>query len=430
MTSTLAISTVTDLRIRDERRAAAAHLLRRTSLVVDPGRVDALADLDHDDAVAEVLDHHGPDGPETESAPSSEDAADTISWWLDHMGHPDTGLTDRMAWFWHNLLTSSRHKASNHRLVADQLDHFRQAGRGDFRSLLHGYVTSGALLDYLDGSGSTAARPNENLSRELMELFTIGRGNYSEDDVRAAARALAGWAVEDGEVVFRSRDAFIAPLVFLGDQAAWDTTMIVDRLCDHPATAVRVAGRLWTDLVGTAPTADAAIDLGSWWQQRDLAIEPLIERILGDEAFIQGRLSRPRTGVEWFCAARAAAGANQQPIDGDLWVLERLGQLPYDPPNVGGWPRDDRWLSAGSLLARGALAQDLAADELASDRLGASMASTDAILDGCAIHEVSEATWSAIDAVGSAGADEGVDPASVQLVRWRLALTSPEFNLS
>ncbi|MEL6984056.1 MAG: DUF1800 family protein, partial [Actinomycetota bacterium] len=248
--------------------------------------------------------------------------------------------------------------------------------------------------------------------------------------VRAAARALAGWAVEEGEVVFRPEDAFIAPLVFLGEQADWDTTTIVDRLCDHPATAVRVAGRLWTDLVGTAPTADVAVELGAWWQGRDLAIEPLLERILGQDAFIQGRLSRPRTGLEWFCAARAATGLNRQPIDGDLWLLERIGQLPYDPPNVGGWPRDDRWLSAGSLLGRAGLVQDLGADDLAADRQASAAGSTEAILDACAMHEVSETTFAALDAVGSTAAVDGVDPSSIQLVRWRLALTSPEFNLS
>ena len=314
MTRTLAISPATGLQIRDERRAAAAHLLRRTSLVVDVDRLERLADQDTDGAIADILAHQGPDGDELEPAPWTDDVADTISWWLDRLSHPDTGLTDRMAWFWHGLLTSSRHKASDNRLVADQLDHLRRTGRGDFRSLLHGYVTSGALLDYLDASGSTAARPNENLGRELMELFTIGRGNYTEDDVRAAARALAGWAVEDGEVVFRSQDAFIAPLVFLGEQADWDTTMLVDRLCDHPATAVRVAGRLWADLVGTAPTAEAAIELGRWWQGRDLAIEPLVERILSEDAFLQGAPDQAphRAGV----VLRSPGGHRDQPSPG------------------------------------------------------------------------------------------------------------------
>ncbi|MEL6984709.1 MAG: DUF1800 family protein, partial [Actinomycetota bacterium] len=157
MTRTLATSPVTGLQVRDERRAAAAHLLRRTSLVVDPERLERLADQDHDGAVADVLSHVGPDGTELELPPAGDDAAETISWWLDRLNHDDSGLTDRMAWFWHNLLTSSRHKVSDHRLVADQLDHLRRSGRGDFRSLLHGFVTSGALLDYLDGSGSTAS---------------------------------------------------------------------------------------------------------------------------------------------------------------------------------------------------------------------------------------------------------------------------------
>lgn len=413
------------LDVRDPERAAAAHLLRRTAMSVSSNRVDELAGLGHDDAVSRILEDRGPDGRDDDRAPASDDTTDTISWWVDRMCHPDTGLTDRMAWFWHGLLTSSRHKASDSSLVAEQLDHLRANGRGEFRELLQGFVTTGALLDYLDGSGSTAARPNENLARELMELFTIGRGNYDENDVRAAARALAGWVVEDGEVEFRRENAFIAPLIFLGEQDDWDTGAVVDRLCDHPATAVRVAGRLWTDLTGSAPAAAAAVELGAWWQDRDLAIEPLLERILGDQAFIDGRRTRARTGLEWFCAARAAVGLGAEPIGGDLWRLEQLGQLPYDPPNVGGWPRDDRWLSAGSLLARAGIVQDLDAETIP-----AGIDTADQILDACAIHEVSATTFDAIEAVGRGPVAADNDPVSIRLVRWRLALTSPEFHLS
>lgn len=410
---------------RDADRAAAAHLLSRTAMSVHQDRVDELAGLDHDAAVSQVLDHRRTDAQGGGRAPVTEDTIDTISWWVDRMCHPDTGLTDRMAWFWHGLLTSSRYKVSENSLVAEQLDHLLTNGRGDFRELLHGFVTGGALLDYLDGSGSTAARPNENLARELLELFTIGRGNYDENDVRAAARALAGWVVEDGTVEFRRENAFIAPLIFLGDQADWDTGSVVDRLCDHPATAVRVAGRLWTDLTGTAPAPATAIELGSWWQDRDLAIEPLVERILADQAFVDGRRTRPRTGLEWFCAARAAIGLGREPVDGDVWRLERLGQLPYDPPNVGGWPRDDRWLSAGSLLARAEAVQDLDADIVPAD-----IDTTDEILDACAIHDISPTTLDAIEAVGHGQEADANDPASIRVVRWRLALSSPEFNLS
>jgi uncharacterized protein (DUF1800 family) len=399
---------------RDPTFAAAAHLVRRTSLGVHQGRVADLADRSWDDAIDRVLDV----GDDVDDAPATEDWGDTASWWLDRMTEPETGLRDRMAWFWHGLLTTNAYKVSETSLLAEQLDHFRRDGLGNFRDLLHGYVTGGALLDYLDASWSMASNPNENLARELMELFTIGRGHYNEDDVRAAARALAGWVVQDGNVEFRRENAFIAPLIYLGEQAEWDTAMVVDRLCDHPATAVRLSSRLWNDLVGQPLADDAATDLGSWWQDQELEIAPLVERILRDPAFAEARLSRPKTGLEWYCGAASALG-----FDDAFWYLESLGQMPYLPPNVAGWPTGDRWLAPGSLLARASLLHSV--DIRAG--LDGARSTTEEVLDRCAIHEVSADTVGAMNAVART---PEIDPDTANLVRWRLALSSPEFNLS
>ena len=399
---------------RDPTLAAAAHLARRTSLGVHADRVADLADRPWDEAIDRVLDV----GDDVDDAPATEDWGDTASWWLDRMTEPETGLRDRMAWFWHGLLTTNAYKVSETSLLAEQLDLFRHGGLGNFRDLLHGYVTGGALLNYLDASWSMASNPNENLARELMELFTIGRGHYSEDDVRAAARALAGWVVEDGEVEFRRENAFVAPLIYLGEQAEWDTAMVVDRLCDHPATAARLASRLWDDLVGQPLADDASTELGAWWQEQDLEIKPLVERILRDPAFADARLSRPKTGLEWYCGASSVLG-----FDDAFWYLESLGQMPYLPPNVAGWRNGDRWLSPGSLLARTSLLHSV---DLRSelDSVGSTTAD---ILDRCSIYEVSAETVAAIDAVAKT---PDIDPETVELIRWRLALSSPEFNLS
>lgn len=324
-----------------------------------------------------------------------------------------------MAWFWHALLTTSADKVSSAALVRQQLVDLRSGALGDYRTILHTFVTGGALIDYLDANGSMASNPNENLARELMELFTIGRDAYTEDDVRSAARALAGWVVEDGTVSWKRENAFVAPLLFKGVQDDWDTTKVVDFLCDQPETAVRVSTRLWRHLVGTDPDPGAAAELGAWWQEHDLAVADLVERILLDPAMAAARLNRPRSGLEWFTAYRAVVGV---PTD-DTWSMQNLGQMPYQPPNVGGWPDGARWLSPGSLLARASMAFDTAWEALAPGRSG----TTADILDRCGLQQVWPATLAALDAVRSS--DE-LPPEEAEHTRWRLALSSPEFNLA
>jgi uncharacterized protein (DUF1800 family) len=402
---------------RDPDRARAAHLLRRTSLAVDTERIDELAPSSWEDAVAEVLAAAG--GDDESEPPETEEWVELVAWWVDRMASPGSGLRDRMAWFWHGLLTTSAEKVSTTGLVRQQLMDLRAGALGDYRSLLHTFVTGGALLEFLDASWSLAANPNENLARELLELFSVGQGAYSEDDVRAAARALAGWVVEEGEVEWRRENAFVAPLLFRGVQDEWDTTKVVDHLCDQPETATRVSSRLWAELVGTELERGPAGELGKWWQDRELSVMDLLERILLDPAMAAGRLNRPRGGLEWYTAFRSATGLS----DDDPWSLKALGQMPYLPPNVGGWPTGPRWLSPGSVLARASLAFNLDPAQLTRGRSG----TTAEILDRCGLHEVSAATQEALDSVRSSDA---LSPEAAYHSKWRLALSSPEFNLS
>ncbi len=408
-------------------------------MTVDPGRIDAMADEGWDAAVGALLDAAADEPTDAAEPPEAEDLNEIIGWWVGRMLRPENGLRDRMAWFWHGLLTTSADKVSETSLVRDQLIGLRTNALGDYRTLLHQFVTGGALLEYLDASYSMASNPNENLARELMELFTLGRGNYTEDDVRAAARALAGWVVEDGDVEWRRENAFVAPLLFRGIQDEWDMATVVDHLCDQPETAIHVSSRLWRHLVGGGLDSDEAVELGWWWQERDLSIIDLVERILGEKAMAEQRLNRARTGAEWYVAFRsvtdgadAAAGVGDETDDGEtvaernaaaIWELETLGQAPYYPPNVGGWPDGVRWLSAGSLLPRISLINTVDTEALFGGRSG----TTDDILDRCGLHEVSEQTLAVLDQIRSS---EDLPGESAHLVKWRLALSSPEFNLS
>lgn len=425
--------------VRDPHRARAAHLLRRTTLTVDPDRIDELAGVSWADAVAAVLDEaavpggaavpDGADGAEGSRRAAGDelpdhggDWAEVASWWVRAMvERRSPGLRDRMAWFWHGLLTTNADKVSSLPLLAEQVRLLRVHALGDYRTLLHAIVTSGAMLDYLDASHSMATNPNENLARELMELFTIGRDAYTEDDVRAAARALAGWVVDDSGVRWRRDHAFVAPLLFRGVQDRWDTTRIVDHLCDAPETAVRVSSRLWLQLVGTVLEPPAAVELGRWWQGHDLAIVPLIERILLHPTAESARGNRVRGGLEWYVAFRSVTGRDA--AGDDPWLLDNLGQMPYRPPSVGGWPDGARWLSASSLLARASLAFNVTTEALDGGRSGTPAD----ILDRCGLHEVSAATLDALDAVR---ATDDLSPEAAHHTRWRLALSTPEFHLS
>jgi uncharacterized protein (DUF1800 family) len=404
--------------------AAAAHLAKRVSPSGSHRLIERLSELSPSDMVAAVLD-----APEVEPTPQVggdewSDLEELIQWWIRQLSSPDAGLAETMAWFWHGVLTD---KVDSPAQVRTQLELLRSHSMGNYRDLLQGFMIDGALLNYLDGNGSSAFAPNENLARESMELFTLGWGNYSEDDVRSAARALAGWYVDydTGEVKFSRRDSFRAPLIFLGEQDDWDTTSIVDRLCDHPATAVHIASRLWHHLVGTPLELDAATELGTWWQDQELEIKPLVSQILMSEGFSNSRMGRVRTGLEWYCATRATILGSEtktehEELPTDTWRLRQLGQRPYDPPNVAGWPTDDRWVGPSGMLARASIAHDIDFNTFFEPNM-----TPDQILDRCGLHEISEQTYNAI---ANAGPD--LDPESRLMVRFRLALTCPEFNQS
>lgn len=400
----------------------AAHLLRRSSLAVQAEQVDAMAALVEDSwdaAVESVLRSANkvraqPFRPPT---PSDDAEEEIITWWISQLTGPANGLNERMAWFWHGVLTTSI-ESVDVELIGPQLEVLHTNALGNFRELLHQFVRGGALLQYLNGDGSQAFNPNENLARELMELFTVGRGNYSQDDVRVAARALAGWYVEDGIVGFDREAAFNAPAIFRGTQADWDTQSIVDALCDDPLTAINISGKVWADLVGTSQTERQQNELGRWWHEQGLDIASLVEHILRSTEFREAVHSRPRSAFEWWAATTAATGIGLV----DLWDLVLLGQTPYRPPNVGGWPGGQRWLTPGSMLNRASFVFGIDDFEGLLERA----TTTQDILRQCSLLNVSESTYAAFD---RADEHQDLDPESLARLRWRIALSCPEFNI-
>jgi|GEM_PF-4418920 len=339
------------------------------------------------------------------------------NWYIKQINITTNPLQEKMTFFWHGILTSDHNAAGNklRPLLAIQINMMREKALTNYRDLLHAFVKDGLLCRYLNANTNKADRINENLARELMELFTTGPGHYSETDIREAAKAMSGWVVTDNlEVLYRPSRGFNDNVKFLGETKKWDLESITDRLLDHPATADRISAKLWYELVGNnKPPAD----LGSGWLAQNYDIKWLLKRILNDSAFKNGNhYVRPRTGFEYLVNTKRALGQVPNTTQGI-----NLGQAPWHPPDVAGWQTGNRWFDLGSLLARSKLI-NLNYAEVPNGR----NASVEMVLDRCSIFEVSEST---LQILNSLKVGAGINENGLAQLRWRIALSSPEANL-
>ena len=347
---------------------------------------------------------------------------EVLLWWTDRLTDPAAGLHERMTWYWHTHFTSSLDKSSQ-RSMWIQHHLLRNHALGNFRDLCQAIAVDGAMLQYLDGSYSTGDAPNENFARELMELFTLGAGNYTEDDIRVAARGFSGWAVdwETGEVTFDAERHYGRPLEFMGIRRRWDAESLIDAILDQPACAAHVAGRIHRHLVGTDPSPARRSELAAVFRGADYEILPLVEAILRHADFRDAIQARPRQPLEWLVAMLGATGHLDSELE--IWWLDLLGQVPMSPPNVAGWPDGERWLAASQMLLRTTRVIELELPDSLYDEVPATI---DAVLDRCGIYDPSPATLAALERAARAQPEyeNGLE------MLMTLALTSPEFSLA
>ncbi len=412
--------------------ALIAHVLRRLTYGPQPGQVDELvvAGRTPTDVIEEELAR--PDLPVDppyvgdvgagEPPPSAYD--NLPNWWTRRILEPECGLIDKMAWFWHGHLTSSLDKAGNPASLWQQhAEIIRPNALGNFREMVRAVTLNPAMLRYLDGNHSQGEDPNENYSRELMELFTLGVGNYSEPDVKAGARALAGWYVEDdGDLSFNDAAAYHGNVEFLGRTITCGSEStylaVVDAACDHEACAPHIAAKLHRYLCGTNPSGSRRAQLAGIFRDSGLQIAPVVAEIVRDPSFLadEHRLNRPRFPVEWFAAAVNLFGVQPE------WaVLHELGQAPFYPPNPAGWPISDKWLATGPATLRMAYAIDWATSGAASVQ----HPDPEDALAYAGVYEVTDSTRLALlEAVAPVPDDQ-----TRALLLLTLIVNSPEYGL-
>jgi uncharacterized protein (DUF1800 family) len=291
---------------------------------------------------------------------------------------------------------------------------------------MHAIAVDPAMLSYLDGDGSRGDQPNENFAREVMELFMLGPGNYTELDVRAAARAFSGWNVDNEtlKATFDPESAYNRPVQFLGSRRNWNTDLAIDALCDHPNCPRFVATRLYRYFVGRAPSDARADEMAAVFRKSGLEIKPLIQNILEGRDFADALHTRARTPLEWLIPVLAITGntKNTEKFDIELGWFDELGQMPFRPPNVAGWPLDERWLSAGQVLTRTNLLMRLPLAKTIVDRVEPTV---DRVLEHCGLYDVSATTKAAMQR----SIDQQTEFAEGLELLFALALLSPEFSL-
>ena len=435
----------------DDPRSSIAHLFRRAGFGATPGALDAAVVAGFEATVDTIVDLSAPDAGATATPPpaafvlvaplprtSGEEKKarnqlkrtqnETLArWWLDRMTAADRPFVEKMSLFWHGHFATGIEKVDEASYMLAQNQIFRSRGLGTFVPLAQAVGKDPAMLVWLDANDNKKGSPNENFARELMELFTIGIGSYSDTDVREAARAFTGTRVDrrSGAVSVVARHVDDSSKTILGETRAFGFDDTVAFLAGRPETAMFVSAKLWSRFAYPVATNDSAVgDLAAVFRESG-NVASVMKALFRHPQFLstaarQGLVKQP---IEWVVGALRAVGmrANEFDVVGPnlLATLRDLNQVPFNPPSVGGWPQNGYWLSTATALSRLRFANGLAGRANLGWLNGAPAVSRpDVIARQLGLDGWSRATR------------EGLNKASNPRTQLVVALTSPEYVLA
>jgi uncharacterized protein (DUF1800 family) len=268
----------------------------------------------------------------------------------------DQPLVEKMALFWHNHFTSSVLKVRYVPSLYWQNVLFRREALGNFATLLKAVARDPAMLIYLDGVRSVARQPNENFARELLELFTLGEGHYSEADIKNAARAFTGWSIdrETGHFADHRQQHDDGEKTFLGQAGRFNGDDIVAIVLRQPRTAETIVEKLWREFVTFNPDPTEVKRLAAIFRNGGYEMKPLLRAMLLSPAFRDpaNRGALIKSPIELIVGTVHVLGLPVPEKTGLVRMMAGLGQSPFDPPNVKGWPGGEAWITTNTLLLR------------------------------------------------------------------------------
>ena len=279
-------------------------------------------------------------------------------WWANRMVTTPRPLEEKMTLFWHGHFATSEGKVRDYRLMLAQNRMLRRLATGSFRNLLLGIMRDPAMLVYLDNGQNVKDHPNENFGRELLELFTMGVGNYTERDIREASRAFTGWTNDVTSFRFDSSLHDDRPKEFLGRKGRFGGEGIIDIILEQPATAEFIASKIYRFFVRADISVPMREALGKLLAKSGYEIRPLLKTIFLSRDFYSSLSvgTQIKSPVQLVVSTYRKLGVSRAPTVPDFNQLTgRLGQSLLYPPNVAGWEGGRTWITPASLLDRGNL---------------------------------------------------------------------------
>lgn len=288
------------------------------------------------------------------------------TWWMREMIESPAPLEERMTLFWHSHFATSQQKVVSSQAMWRQHQLLRAHALGNFRTLLHAVAKDPAMLVYLDGANSRKEAPNENFAREVMELFTLGEaskgGQYTEQDIKEAARAFTGWSVERDDFSFKFRPAFhdAGSKTLLGRSGNFDGDAALDILLEQPAAARFIVGKLWKEFVSPLPNEANEADkaqlerIAQRFRQSGYDISTALRDLLLTDTFWaeSNRGSLIKSPVDLVVGTVRQFDFSYTDVMPFALKTAQLGQNLLVPPNVKGWPGQNDWINATTLLER------------------------------------------------------------------------------
>jgi hypothetical protein len=401
----------------DWNRDFAAHLLERAGFGGTPAEIDELAKMTPAQAIARLVrfegtdvshmppfDHSGIHDPGLEPFPPSRPAVTDMAkekgealgikvkpsgnrrmqpivdkffywlrasvletnrvsyWWANRMLTSPRPLQEKMALFWHGHYAVNEAKVRDYRKLLNELELFENQGMGNFRSLMVAVAQDPAMLSFLDAGVNVKGAPNENFAREIMELFTMGVGNYTEKDIREAARAFTGWNYVDVKFVVNKDQHDDGEKTFLGKTGRFDGVDIIDIIMQQPVTADYIAGKIYRFFVRQEISPELQKQLGAVFRKNNYEIKPLLETIFLSRDFYSPASvgTQIKSPVELAVSTYHKLGLASVPGVPDFnSATTALGQRLFAPPTVAGWAQGRSWITPGLLLERGNFARDI-----------------------------------------------------------------------
>jgi uncharacterized protein (DUF1800 family) len=371
-------------------QATAAHLLNRAGFGGNPEDIENLHKMGLDHAVSWLIDYeHTPDdtpAPDwTQNLPDNiftardaifnaadpdtrnilrrqrtieedEQIANLRYWWLRRMALGSRPFQEKMTLFWHGHFATSFEKVRNPYFLWLQNETLRQNATAGFPQLLVSIAEDPAMLVYLDGASSNKNKPNENFAREVMELFTLGEGHYSEQDIQQAAKAFTGWGIAPDKLRYQyhPNNHNPGPKTLFGQTGNFTGEEALQIICSQPQCATFITSKIWRFFVQDEPPAPVIAALSANFASHGMDLKQLMRTIFRSQEFYAPDVIRSqiKSPVQWVVSTSHQLDGPLPPEPMTLVMLVQLGQELFQPPNVKGWDGGIAWVSTNTLLDR------------------------------------------------------------------------------